>query len=194
MTPLDKLKQKVHELYTSNNPNADPWNFWGYPNHVLIVAKNAEELAKRFNSNVDFCVAGALLHDIADVEMLRANPDHEQRSLELARELLKDVGFGESEIVEIVDKIIAPHSCRKTFPETLEGKVLATADAMAHFQTDFYPFFAWQHYGSKDYEGFKAWLLKKIEKDFCKKIFFDEVKAEIREDYIAIRRVYSKSY
>lgn len=43
MTPLDKLKQKVAELYISNNPDSDPWNFWGYPKHVLVVAKSKIE-------------------------------------------------------------------------------------------------------------------------------------------------------
>ena|ERR1700757_546397 len=192
MTRLDTLKQKVEELYKANNPQADVWIDWGYPNHVLFVAEKTERIATAQNANVELAVTGALLHDIADAVMARRNPEHESKSLALANELLLESGFSEDETTFVIDEVIKPHSCKELMPTTLEGKVMATADGAAHFLTDFYPLFCWRHYGPEDdYEVFKEWMLSKMEKDFSKKIFFDDVKIEIQPRYEALKLVFS---
>ena len=77
-------------------------------------------------------------------------------------------------------------------PTTLEGKVMATADGLAHFLTDFYPLFCWRHYGPQDdYAVFKAWMLGKMEKDFTKKLFFDDVKQQVLPRYEALKLIFS---
>ena len=42
MDRLEKVNTSVEKLYLANNSEADPWTHWGYKNHVLVVAKNAE--------------------------------------------------------------------------------------------------------------------------------------------------------
>src|ERR1035437_210079 len=101
MSRLDKVKKSVEELYLSGSPKADLWISWGYPNHVLFVAKNAGELALSKGANAEFCVAGALLHDIADAVMDRSEQGHEQRCIVMAEEILKKSGFDEKEIETI---------------------------------------------------------------------------------------------
>lgn len=192
MNRLDVLKQKVEELYTSKRPDADAWIDWGYRNHVLVVAKIAENIAKTQNANVEFCVAGALLHDIADAVMARNRPEHETESLMIADNLLQESGFNIDEADHIIREIIKPHSCDPELPTILEGKVVATADGAAHFMTDFYLLFCWRHYGPQDdYQDFKKWVLRKIEKDYTKKMFFEDIKTEIKPYYEAIKLLYS---
>lgn len=193
MQRLDTLRQSVEELYTSNNPEADVWIDWGYPKHVLVVADLTGKIAIAQNANVEFAVAGALLHDIADAVMARKSPNHEARSLEIASNLLQENGFSSSETQHILQEIIKPHSCYEPLmPTTLDGKVMATADGAAHFLTDFYPLFCWRHYGPEDnYEVFKAWMLKKMEKDFTKKLFFGDVKQEVLPRYEALKLLFS---
>jgi hypothetical protein len=188
MQRVDILRQKVEELYTSGNPNADVWIDWSYPNHVLVVADLTERIAKAQSVNIEFAVAGALLHDIADVVMARKESSHEAESLKLAEKLLQDCGFGPNDATFIVNEIIKPHSCKELMPTVLEGKVMATADGAAHFLTDFYLLFCWRHYGPKDdYQAFKAWMRAKIEKDFTRKLFFDDIKQEVRPRYEALK-------
>jgi putative nucleotidyltransferase with HDIG domain len=192
MQPLDTLRKKVEELYTSGNPNADKWNDWAYKNHVLWVANKTEEIAKKQGARVDLSVAGALLHDIADAVMPRNTPNHETESLKIADRLLHESGFSVQDTTFIVREIIKPHSCKELMPTKLEGKVMATADGAAHFLTEFYVLFAWRHYGpGDDYQGYKDWLLQKIEKDFNKKLFFDEVKQEVVPVYETLKRLLS---
>lgn len=57
MQKLDVLRQNVEKLYTSGNPNADPWVDWGYPSHVLVVAELTEKIAKAHDANVELAVA-----------------------------------------------------------------------------------------------------------------------------------------
>ncbi|HEX9153648.1 MAG TPA: HD domain-containing protein [Candidatus Saccharimonadales bacterium] len=191
MQRLDTLRQKVEKLYTANNPDADEWIDWGYKNHVLFVANMTERLAKAHKADVELAVAGALLHDIADAVTARSNPDHEAISLETADEILRGNDFSQSEVEYILREILKPHSCKDLMPTTIEGKVMATADGAAHFLTDFYPLFCWRHYGPQDdYQAFKTWMLGKMEKDFTKKLFFEDVKREVLPRYKALKLVF----
>lgn len=191
MKRIDNLRQKVHQLYTTGDAEVSDWVGWAYKNHVLVVADLAGKLAKRHNANAEFAVAGALLHDVADAVMPRKDPRHEAESLKLAAQLLQEAGYDKDEVDTVVNEIIKPHSCRELMPTVLEGKVVAAADGAAHFLTDFYPYFCWQHYGAEDYEGFKAWLLEKIERDYTKKLFFKEVKEEVKPRYDALKLIFS---
>lgn len=191
MQPLDTLRQNVEKLYKSGNPNADVWNDWGYPNHVLVVADLTEKIAKAQGAKVDLAVAGALLHDIADAVMMRSNPEHEVESLKIAERILKESGFSAEDTAFVVNEIIKPHSCKELMPTTLEGKVMATADGAAHFLTDFYPVFCWRNYGPrKDYQAFKDWMRTKMEKDVNKKLFFDDIKQEVMPRYEALKLIF----
>jgi 5'-deoxynucleotidase YfbR-like HD superfamily hydrolase len=193
MQKLDILRQKVEALYTAHNPEADVWTDWSYKNHVLFVANLTEKIAVAQHANVEQAVAGALVHDIADSVMGRKNPEHKAKSLTLGEELLQESGFSKDEIDFIINEIVKPHSCYEPLlPTVLEGKVMATADGAAHFLTDFYPLFCWRHYGPEDdYQVFKAWMLRKMEKDFHKKLFFDDVKQEVLPHYEALKLVFS---
>ncbi len=191
MQKLAALKQNVEALYTSGNPNADVWIDWSYPNHVLVVADLTQKIATTHGANTELAVAGALLHDIADAIMDRAESNHEAESIKLAKDLLQKSGFDAQDISFVVDEVIKPHSCKELMPTTLEGKVMATADGAAHFLTDFYPLFCWRHYGPKDdYQAFKDWMRAKMEKDFTRKLFFDEIKQEVLPRYEALKVVF----
>jgi putative nucleotidyltransferase with HDIG domain len=192
MKKLDILRQTVKDLYTANNPDADVWIDWAYPNHVLVVAELTEKIAKAQKANVELAVAGALLHDVADAVMARKSPAHETESLKLAERLLRGSGFDAKATAFVVDEIIKPHSCKELLPTKLEGKVMATADGAAHFLTDFYPVFCWRHYGPQgDYGVFKDWMRNKMEKDFNKKLFFDDIRHAILPHYEALKLVFS---
>jgi metal-dependent HD superfamily phosphatase/phosphodiesterase len=183
---LARLKTLVAAAYNGSKDSPDAWQRWCYENHVLIVAK----LATLYGGNKIFCVAGSLLHDIADSILGREDPDHERRSEALARELLIKSGFSPESTELILRDVIAPHSCKNLIPETLEGKILATADAVAHLTSNFYSYLAWHHIDGGDYPGFKRWAQKKLEKDLNKKIFFEDVRKAMTINYKVLREVF----
>ena len=196
MLPIQKLEQAVRQLYEAKHPERENWSDWLYQNHVFIVADYAVDLAKRYKADVDLARAAAMLHDIADAVMPRlADAEaHEARCYEIAREYMRAAGFGEADIELVVDDALRYHSCHgDERPHALEGKVLATADSMAHLKTDFYTHAAWG-FGveARPLESFKAWFAKKVDRDFQVKIFFDEVREETRQDYEQVKAVFSR--
>lgn len=182
----------VNELYLSSSRDMGKW-MW--QNHVQWVANKAVELAKKYNADQDKVYAGALLHDIGDIWLERDEEGFEEKCDKTGREILKKVGFSEADVDEILINIIEPHSCYpNNLPQTVEGKCLASADAMFHLVTDFFPQFSWKHLpGSMDYNGWIAWVTEKIERDFNNKIFFDIEKKEVEPYYQALKRVYVSS-
>lgn len=187
-----QVAERVTDAYLSSK---DDLAHWMLKEHVQVVAANAEELSKKYGANEDLAVAGAWLHDLGDAFVRRHASDHEAISVREACKILKDSGYSSEEIREVTEVIIALHSCKEgNLPQTPEGKVLATADAFAHLSTDFYLQFAWKHMPEgKSYEEFIAWVGAKIERDFHNKIFFDDVRDEMRERYKALKIVFTRN-
>lgn len=182
---IQKLKNKIDEIYGRKDPNRQAdWTDWLYQNHIYDVAEKAEKFAKFYGANVDIVVAASMLHDIADAIMKRENPNHENESTRIAREFLEECNFTFEEINIIINDAVRFHGCKNgEIPKTLEGKVVATADAVAHLKSDFYKFSLETLRKTDSIEEIKDWALPKIERDFYEKIFFDEIRDEVKADY-----------
>lgn len=187
-----KVAQLVKKDYLFSK---DDFAQWMWKNHVQFVAHKAEELSKRFGASEDLAVAGAWLHDFGDAFIDRDSSRYEEVFFTEAKNVLQNAGYTESEIREIIDVIIEPHSCKQgNFPTTPEGKILATADAFAHLTTDFYVQFTWMNLPkNKSYSEFIDWVNEKIDRDFNKKIFFEEVKEEVEHRYKSLLEVFGKT-
>ena len=193
MTRLDDVKQKVQELYQQKLPEREPWADWLYDNHVLVVTANAKGLAEKYGVNVELSQVAALLHDIADYKTTRSSPNHEEESLKTAREIMAEFGYSADDIALVVDDAIRWHSCYgNDRPKSKEGQVLATADALAHFKTDFYIFTTQIFGGKKTLAEIKEWSLKKIDRDLFNKIAFEDERKGARPDYDMIKELFSR--
>lgn len=191
MNRIEKLKNKVDELYERKQTGRADWADYLYQKHIFIVAENAKLLAKRFGANMDIVIAASMLHDIADAIMARENPEHEERGNLIARDYLKECDFGADEIKIIVDDAIKFHGCKNSeIPKTLEGKVMATADATAHLKSDFYDYALIFLKKTDSMEEIKNWALPKIERDYWSKIFFDEIRTEAKVDYERVKALF----
>jgi hypothetical protein len=193
MDRIQVLKQRIGDLYGAKHPERADWADWLYANHVLIVGDYAEQLAERYGARKDLAVAAALLHDVADAVMQRENPLHEETSFDMARQLLRETGFNEEEVALIVDDAIRFHSCKDgQSPRSLEGKVMAAADGVAHVATDFYDF-GIQKFNDdgESTEATKAWGLPKIERDYWKKISFEDLRKEHEAGYERVKALFT---
>lgn len=179
------LKDFVDELYQKNLPWRDSWADYLHGHHIYLVAECAESLSLRFWGRIELVIAGSMLHDIADATMCRFDPQHRKESERIARDLCIKTWFSEEEVRIIIDDIMQYHGCRNgELPNTKEGKIMATADAVVHLTSDFYPHALneklreWQ-----SLEEIRQWALSKIERDFFVKIFFNEIREEVRGAY-----------
>ncbi|HEY4963854.1 MAG TPA: HD domain-containing protein [Candidatus Saccharimonadales bacterium] len=184
MPDIDKLEKDVRSLYLKKDPQRASWADWLYTNHVFIVTDYAEKLSRRYDAPTDLCRAAAMLHDIADCVMTRFNPDHEEESLKIARRLLRLSGFNDEQIAIVVDDAIKLHSCHDGIkPKTIVGKVLSTADALGHLDTNFYPYSTANMMHEFTDQEKRSWAAKKIERDYHEKIAFDEVRRKTKKNY-----------
>jgi hypothetical protein len=179
----------VKDLYTSSEREMGQW-MW--KNHVQWVASKASELAEKYDGNQEKVYAGALLHDLGDVWFERDDELFDTKGNKEGEKILLESGFTKEEAQEILQEIVEPHSCYPgNLPKTIEGKCLASADAMFHLVTDFFPQFCWKHIPeSLDYSQWIDWVTEKLERDFNNKIFFEDEKSEVEPYYESLKRVY----
>lgn len=193
MEKLKVLEQCVKALYKEDNPNRAEWAAWLADNHVFVVADYATGLAKKYGANEELARVAALLHDIADVKMKRSDPTHEEVSLQMAREIMQEAEYSDADIKLVVDDAIRFHSCHgDERPASTEGKILATADSLAHLKTDFYVFATWALGRDSTLVEIKEWVLKKIDRDLNNKILFDDIREEVMPDYKLIKELFSR--
>lgn len=165
---------------------------WMWRNHTQWVADKTLTLAKKYGADAEKVYCAALLHDLGDSRYERNHADFDTWSWVTTKEVLKKAGFRKNERDEILEAI-RTHSCHPDhLPMTLEGKILATADGMWHLQTNFFPVICYMNRpdNTHTYEEWQEWFMKKIERDFGPKIFFEDEREEARKDYEALKRVF----
>lgn len=193
MDKLNSVMHSVKELYSHKNPVID-WNEWVFNGHIKIVAEWVEKIAKDHEFDTQAVLAATYLHDLAYSFTSKNDPELDEKSESKAREVLKKAGYSEEEIVFIVDKIIHGHGMHDgQKPELIEAQVLATADALAHFSSDFYLVICWNHYlfENKNLNEYKTWVLEKIERDMNKKILLEDYKKVAEPYYAGLKRLFS---
>lgn len=154
--------------------------FWNF--HVDPVVDIVKRLAGKYGANYWLLWLAAILHDIARVH---DQQPHDKIGSEMAYDFLRDNGISAYHASE-AQKTILTHSCKKYKPKSLEQKILATADALAHFQ---HPFYLWYHSISPEpFEKLLEGNLRKINHDFHEKIFFDEERESVRAEYEIMKK------
>lgn len=180
---------EVSSLYSDATTSMGKW-MW--QNHTQWVADKAKELAQKYGADIEKSYCAALLHDLGDSKFERGHKDFDAWSWETGKAILKKAGFRKAERDAILEAI-RTHSCHPGhLPTALEGKVLATADGMWHLQTSFFPVICYMNRpdNTHSYEEWQNWFNGKIERDFGPKIFFEDEKRELTEDYEALKRVF----
>lgn len=185
MANISKLEKLIRALYEEKQADRAVWADWLYANHVFVVADNAERLAEKYGADIDEARAAAVLHDIADATTGRFDPRHEEKSAEIARDLLQKSDFTNEQIELIVEDALRFHSCHNgEQPSSLVGQILATADSYAHLRSSFYLYATHQHTkNGKPYKEIIAWLSAKLDRDYNNKILFEDEKADLTPDY-----------
>ncbi len=187
---VESIKQEVEKLYAQSKDES--MRAWFFKGHVMLVANYGKEVAEDVGADVEIVVLAALFHDIARVWEIDDDPELMNESLKTTREVMIRYGYSDSKIKE-VEQAILHHSCRETLPQTEEGKVLSTADAMAHFLSEFFlilPVNCWLN-ATDNFEEYKSWVKRKIERDFHKKIFYPKYRAKVRKKYEALKTVFN---
>ena len=186
---IERLEEKIKDLHLHPKQNrhsltkrdmAETFSvFWFL--HLKPVIDYSKELAKKYNANLEVVWLSAILHDLARLDDLEP---HDEISSERAYDTLLKEGFTK-EIAEEVKKTILAHRCKKYKPQTLEQKILATADALSHFKPPFYFWFS--SISSKPLREQLEGSLQKIERDYDEKIFFEDERELVKKEYEVLK-------
>jgi len=160
---------------------------WFYSTHLLGVEKFAKELLKKCpNANAEVVFLGVWLHDLQRIRGIKG--DHAKMSAGEAEKVMSQFDYPKDVIIH-VKQIILSHSCERVMPKTVEGKILASADAMSHYVADFYLTIAVT--GQRDLAEFKKWALEKLDRDYQKKIFFAFARKMIEQRHRILKDVFT---
>ena len=190
MERLKSIEKEVKKFY--NEAKDASLREWFFEGHVLYVADKGREIAKETEASEEIVVLAALFHDLARTWGVWEDPQMMEETLEKAQQIMRSHDYSDDQFEE-VKLAIVNHGCKGDLPSTLEGKVLSTADSLAHLMTDFYfilPFYGWL-IETDDYGEFKKWVVSKNEKEFHKKIFFEKYKELARPRYDAFKILFS---
>lgn len=158
--------------------------------HISTVVKHAKLLARKMNADEEVCELAALLHDYASVLNKEWYPNHHIHSARLAEEILSRYNYPEEKIQAVTHAILTHRGSKALERETLEAKIVASADAMAHFdEVNSLFYLAFVVHGMGIEKGTK-WVLDKLERSWNKLI--PEAKEIVREKHKAVRLIFEK--
>jgi uncharacterized protein len=173
---------KVREIVKNDSGEWD----WKY--HITPVVRYSLELAEKLDADIEPVEIGALLHDIGRI---RFNPkDHEITGISEAEKILKALNYPDEKIEEIKHIVESHRGSGTVKPKTLAAKIVANADAMAHFAV--IP--AMMQIALKVKEGDLVeafdWIDKKVERDWEAKLTLPEARELMEGHYRAIRLLF----
>src|SRR6185369_13067283 len=137
-------------------------HFWMH--HIVPVVAYSRDMAERYGGDMDVVHLGALLHDMALIE--NAEP-HDEIGANKAFEFLI-VNWVPREMAEKVRDIVLKHRCKVYVPETQEEKIVATADALAHFFPNFHGTGA-VSIAREDFSQMQVLDIEKLEREYANK-------------------------
>jgi len=186
---IKKLEEEVKNLHLNpkqNKHSATDKNikeafslFWYL--HLEPVIDYSKRLAKKYKAKMDVVWLSAIFHDIARLD---DREPHDEISAGRAYKILLEKG-APKKLAAQVKATILTHRCRRHKPKDLEQKILATADALSHFKPPFYFWFTF--ISQKPFKEQLKTSLKKLERDFKEKIFFEDERKIIEKEYSILK-------
>lgn len=167
---------KIQDVIKGMSDELD-WKF-----HIQPVINNAKLLANYLNANKEIVELGALLHDVG---RLKFGPNkHDITGVLEAKKILNKFNYSKKFIQEVVHCVKTHRAKSDNTPQSLEAKIVANADAMAHF--DAMPYFFYRKAKETNFNEILNWVEQKIKKDWETKLTLDKAKKIVNEKYKAI--------
>lgn len=155
---------------------------WFY--HILPVVKHSLALAKKLVADIEAVELAAFFHDYSCLLAKKYYDKHHLHSARMAREFLLKSDFPEKKIALVEKAIISHRGSLRSKRRTMEEKILASADAMAHISEPvdmFYLSFGVHRFKTK---AGSVWLKRKIERSWKK--IMPEGKELVKNEYEAL--------
>lgn len=135
MTMSKEVKQRIEKLARSKLPEIF------IKQHIRVVVKEALDLCKYYpEADKEVVEIGAWLHDIGHNDLIKyskedykAEVEHHTEGVKIAKKFLESINFDRGKIDKILHCIESHRTRKSPEPETIEAKIIASADNLAHF-------------------------------------------------------------
>lgn len=195
-----KMDEKIIKVREYAEKTHSPLDF---KYHILSVVKNAALLAEKLNADKEVVEIASYLHDIGRAtnweeldhlglpsekskgENKKAISDvHHIVGAEKTKKILSDIGYDNEFIKKVENCILSHRGSKGPEPETVEEKIIASADAMSHY--DIFPLLLIVFSKSAGtFEELIDSIERKMQRGWEKKLMPD-AKEIVREKYEAI--------
>jgi len=185
---LEKELKKLHYDPPKTGINADPQrreflkNFWDH--HVLAVKEASQKMVVKYGGDKDIVYIGAIMHDIG---FLYSKQKHDVVGAVKSYNMLVKNGFSKK-MARAVSNIALCHRCKAELPKTIEEKIVASADAIAHFSPAYYLGLA--VIANEDYKDLAKNNFRKLISDYNNKIFFEAEKKKFKKAVKAFKKIF----
>lgn len=168
-----------------------PKNYFGYSawtHHIILVEAWGRKLAKKLKADQEVVALACWLHDYASLVSKKLYPQHHQHSVRLAGEILTKLNYPLTKIKQVQACILSHRGSRHLKKGSVEAKIVADADALAHFDVvDDLFLLAYQVRGLKTDAG-RRFVLNKLKRSYRK--MSPLAKSLIRKKYRLIQQLF----
>lgn len=187
----NKSRKKIYNLV--KKACESPSNIFtaALDHHILAVVDHSLKLGKKMKADLKVLEIASLLHDYSSTLHTKYVAKHHIHSMKFAEKILKELNFPEKMIEHIKQCIFSHRGSIEIKRETMEAKILASADAMSHITnlaSMFYLTYGVRKFKTK--EG-AEWLKGKLQRSWNK--IMPEGKKMIKEDYIITIKIIDKA-
>lgn len=157
--------------------------------HILLVVEYSLLLAKKYKVNKQQVELAALLHDIGRLPYSdEKDINHHITGAIKAERILKKFKYSQKRIDEIKQAILCHRGSDAEYkPVSMLDKIIASADAMSHFDAT-YVFFYWRS-DRYSYDEILKWVKDKLKRDWDEKLLLSEAKKIVADKYKAIKLI-----
>ena len=179
---ITELKEKVSLLAKNEGFVHHKW-FLKY--HLELVEKISLELYQKYpNSDLELLQGLVWIHDYGKILGIK----DEEEVIEKSKKFMEEIGF-EEEYVNRVINLLEIFESKMTVDLSeapIEVRVVSTADGVSHMYGPFYQMYCYEN-PEMSVEDLMESNIKKLEKDWNRKIVLPEVKEELQERYEFLR-------
>ncbi len=187
------MKEKVENLKREASILAQNESFvhheWYLDQHLEIVEQLSLEIAENYEPDMYLVLGLVWIHDYAKTVGIRDDKDVISRS----RGLLLDLGFEEEYINKLINllEIFERKDPDELRNSPIEVQIVSSADGASHMIGTFYQRYVYEN-PDTPFDELMESNLRKLNKDWNRKIVLPEVKEKLHERYEFLRESFGE--
>lgn len=187
MNIVEKIQKYVVMCSNKHKESTpDKYDFWN--EHIKYVYEEASILADMYKADKEIVLLGALLHDIALINMVGTRSVHHINGSILSKEILEKYNYPQDKIKRVQNCVLHHKSSKES--TNIEEICVADADILSHFDNIPMIFdYAYKH-NNIEIPGIREWIKKYYEKDYDD--LSDKTKKLFKKRYEEIMKVLFK--